>query len=395
MTNSDIDNFDREVQRAWIAFRDQLADRIAAMSDDDLLVVESGFEDADLSPCAQFLGWGGVVRCEVPSNPYLRKDRWLRDEDVAMLLDLGFHQPNPGPLGSPAYFVDLDSSRADQLATLAVSALRDVWDVPHPSFLTVTVNAESVSEPAPFDPEHLRTLIGRTLTTEGVDYVIDDDGDFNVYFGKLVMFVVISEDSPEIEMWAMFQHNGHDPDRTAELVAELKRDWQVPLFIMRKMIRAVAVMPAEPFESGHFVEELERFHRFMLSADDAFGRRRPSTRDSTFPPGLLAILDLDPDGLGLDPAVISLACNDSRQTVAEYVHICTEQVVAWRNSALAARQRGKVDDEHTFTHEADAWERTAESLSTALRLLTKPVHRHRQLELFSNPVEPTLFDEPL
>ena len=54
------------MNRDWAEFQRRLADYLAAMQDEDLLVLESGFEELDesqgLMPCIQFVVWTGT-RC--------------------------------------------------------------------------------------------------------------------------------------------------------------------------------------------------------------------------------------------------------------------------------------------------------------------------------------------
>ncbi len=135
--------FDQDVDAAWREFRTRLADHVAAMCDGDGLVLEPFTDEAGgpAGPCVQFYAWGDrLVRCEVPSNAHLAPDRHLTPVDEQMLLELGLQAPSRGPDdpedgGSPAFWIDRPGSWADQLAVIAVRALRSVWGVPHPLFL--------------------------------------------------------------------------------------------------------------------------------------------------------------------------------------------------------------------------------------------------------------------
>ena len=87
---------------AWSAFRGRLADHVAAMQDDDLILIEAesavGDEDEGAAPYVQFCAWGeDLVRCELSSNAYLAQAHQLDDEQVAALVALGWSLPTYGP----------------------------------------------------------------------------------------------------------------------------------------------------------------------------------------------------------------------------------------------------------------------------------------------------------
>lgn len=99
-------DLDSSVNRDWAEFQRRLADYLAAMQDEDLLVLESGFEELDesqgLMPCIQFVVWDGdTVRCEVPSNHYLHPDRALTEAEQTYLTELGWNRPTRGPDDEP------------------------------------------------------------------------------------------------------------------------------------------------------------------------------------------------------------------------------------------------------------------------------------------------------
>ncbi|TQF65775.1 hypothetical protein FK531_20310 [Rhodococcus spelaei] len=159
-----FEGFDTSVERAWTDFQVRLADIIAAMREDDLLALELGEESTveGFVPCVQFLAWGaGEVRCEVPSNAYLDPRHRLSAADEQRLVELGWHRPTRQPddepdAGSPAFFVDKPANWADQLAAMAVTVFRETWSVPHPSFLRTeavgTIEALSI-DPVELDDE--------------------------------------------------------------------------------------------------------------------------------------------------------------------------------------------------------------------------------------------------
>ncbi|MBJ8348058.1 hypothetical protein [Antrihabitans sp. YC2-6] len=438
MSDIDAGKFDREVHAAWAAFRNRIADAVADMTDDQLLVVESRFDDTNetgIPPCVQFLGWGGGwIRCEVSSNPFLGHARQLRASDIERLHELGFGEPVSGPDGSPAYFLDAEPAQADRIAAIAVAALREVWHFAHPSFLRVIVDAEdrsrefgvacTVSELPPLhilsaniaeNREHMRNLIDRSFALMGHYPFKDEDGDVVVPAGRVVMFIEADARLPEIQLWSPLVCNVADRTRAAEHLADISRSWRHIRFVLTGgRIQAVVDVPAYPFVPQHFLELVEHFRDFLLGFDDAFAARLGGTIDSgeketiesfddddDLPPALTAIIDVDPDGRGLDPEVLLLACGRDAETIRKFIQISTSQVDQWRAAALDARTRSDYFDAQRIDDEADAWSNTAQSLTAALRLLTAPASRERierirkprQLELFPDPAEHTLFTD--
>ena len=127
---------DRATGVAWREFQAQLADRLAAMEEDDVAIVEAvaGHEpEAGAVPYVQFCAFGdGMLRGEVASNHVL-DERWQLDaEALAALGELGYAAPTYAPdeepdHGSLNHYVDLERTEADRLAVMATRALRDVF----------------------------------------------------------------------------------------------------------------------------------------------------------------------------------------------------------------------------------------------------------------------------
>lgn len=251
------DRFDQDVDRAWREFRMRLADHVAAMDDGDGLVLEPLTDETGgpAGPCVQFYGWGErVVRCEVPSNVHLAPDRHLSPADEALLLELGLQAPTRGPDdpedgGSPAFWIDRPAGWADQLAEIAVQALRAVWGVHHPLFLRaetfgterpapeltgprpVPVPREAgprrVAPRAAVEPageEHLRELIEAALH-ERIDEVPawDEDGDLVLRVAGVLVFVGVGTGGGKVDLFAPVVHSITGRTRAAEICVDLNR----------------------------------------------------------------------------------------------------------------------------------------------------------------------------
>ncbi|MGW6694956.1 TY-Chap domain-containing protein [Rhodococcus sp. NPDC054953] len=308
---SEFEDFDSGVDRAWSEHQQRLADVIAAMREDDLLALELGEESRvdGFVPCVQFLAWGdGQIRCEVPSNDYLDPRYRLTADDESRLVDLGWHRPTRRPddepdSGSPAFFVDKPSNWADQLASMAVTVFREVWSVPHPTFLRIdateadTHRTLTSEEPDPEDPDgldlqravtprdeaHLHDLVASTLSElfdepPGGDDRDDDgdpdDDDFMLAIGPLVGFVGPHLDGGEVQVRMPLLRDISDRTRASELLGDLNRRWPHLKFVLAAdRVDVWAAVLANPYVPQHLIDTLQQLFAFTKTVDPRFATR--------------------------------------------------------------------------------------------------------------------------
>jgi hypothetical protein len=269
---------DRATVGAWREFQAQLADRLAALEEDDVVVVEAmvGEEpEAGAAPYVQFCAFGdGMLRGEVASNHVL-DERWeLGAESVRALGELGWAAPTYAPdeepdHGSLNHYVDVEQSDADRLAVMATRALRDVFGVPHPALLTGDVAGE-VSAPAAEGAaaeradealaafphgghEELTAMVDRALTPYfGHEPRHDSDGDIPVTAGLSVFFVRVAEDVPVVELFGCVATEVTDPDAARREVEILNRDVRFAKFrVSGGSVVVECQLPAWPFVPEH------------------------------------------------------------------------------------------------------------------------------------------------
>lgn len=305
--------FDQDVDRAWREFRTRLADHVAAMHVGDGLVLEPVADDASgpAGPCVQFYAWGDdQVRCEVPSNAHLAPDRQLTLVDEAALLELGLQAPSrepdtPEDGGSPAYWIDRSSSWADQLAQIAIQALRDVWGVPHPLFLhaetfgadpAVTTGSDLSALFGSADPnvpgappdtdraagaalvveptgeDHVRELIEATLH-ERIDDVPawDEDGDLVLRVAGALVFVGTGVGGGTVDLFAPIVHSIAGRTRAAEVCSDLNRRWpHLKFVLLDDRLAVVDHVRASPFVPAHLLGAFDALSGFLESLDESF-----------------------------------------------------------------------------------------------------------------------------
>lgn len=398
-------DLDRSTERAWSVFRGRLADHVAAMEDDELALVEAESsvdeEDDGAAPYVQFCAWGDdLVRCEVSSNAYLADEQQLDDEQVAALVALGWNAPTYSPdeeadSGSTNFYLDAERKQADRLAVLTVRALRDVFGVAHPAFLSSDELATSdapapgpaddhVEEALATDPDdrdHLRSLVDAALVPVfGGLPEHDSDDDVPVVSGSGLVWVRVLEDAPVVQLFSALVCDVRDRERAAFEVAVLNRDVQFLKFILvEDTVMAYLYIPALPFAPLHLRAMLDLMCKMVDRIDDDLvtrvgGRRAFETpvadaeaeeAEAPTHPALQTLIELDaasPDSI--DPELAAAICDMDRLLVLQLISWNSEQEVAWRHTRDEAVLDGDPDDV------ADACEeqmRRAERLTNLLR----------------------------
>ncbi len=291
MSEFEAFDLDRSTGRAWRRFQARLADHVAAMRDDDVLVVSADSavgEDADgAAPYVQFCAWGQtLVRAEVSSNAYLAAEVALDGSGYDAVAAIGWARPTLTPEdepdeGSANFFVDLERAEADRLAVMSTQVLRQVFGVPHPAFLSadgwepdlsddapVVVEEPVVESPATFPDsrEHLLRLVDEALTPVfGQAPEHDEDDDIPVVSGTALAYVRVLEQVPGISLFCALVHGVADRDRAAFEVAVLNRDERFLKFVLDEdRVMAQVFLPAYPFAP----EQLRTMLAILVEAVD-------------------------------------------------------------------------------------------------------------------------------
>jgi hypothetical protein len=430
-------DLDRSTARAWSRFQARLADHLAAMSDDDVLIVrvDSGDRVDDVAgeanesaPYLQFSAWGhGQLRSEVSSNEYLAARYTLDAAGESTLRSLGWSAPTPtrgdkgADDGSTNFVLNVDRSSADRLAVMSVKALRGVFGVAHPAFLAAqnrgatsekpelgipspviesTVELEEPLAVVPEDLDHLRSLVDSALEPVfGHGPQHDADGDIPVVAGSALLFIRVLEDAPAVEIFSTIVRGITDLDAAATAVAELNNGIRMIKFVLvEDVVIAVAHVAALPFAPLQLRGVLDYMSRVADGIDDGLvasvgGRRAlgeepveertdddpaddEDDESADLPPELLTLLHLDPDGdSAIEPDLAASVCNYDRDLVLRLLKISSQEEIAWRQSYDEAAMKGARDEAAASDAEATGWARTVETLRQALRVI---VERNRQ-----------------
>lgn len=447
MTRHGFD-LDISVDRAWAEFRRRLADHISIMVDGDVLAVESttGTIDAaeGAAPCVQFLVWDEhTIRCEVPSNDFLHPHYQLGPADEQALLALGWNPPSAdldAANSSPAFCVDKPQSWSDQLASMTVSAFRDVFGVPHPAFL---VADPSGSEQTPdFDPsvvevdelpfldptaaylptdiDHLKELVTLALNPMlGGLPERDSDGDIPIRVGSTVMFVGPLSETLDVQLFSPLVQDISNRTRAAEVVADLNRKWsRIKFVLIDDRLSVFLEVPGSPFVPKHLTDTCAALTSFLRTVDDDFAAGvggdlffaskhgdvvtpLPDLTTEDLPPELETLLHLDLD-VAEDHDAVADVCGRDRDLILRLLHLSNEWQIQLRGQASDAHSRGDVDEAAEYEKQVGTWELMVDRLRGALRLVVLPHGRAEsparpqpeQMGLFADPAQQSLFDDP-
>ena len=429
---------DRTTREAWRRFRLRLADHVAGMEDDDVLVVEVpwavGDEADGRAPYVQFRAWGkGMVRAEVAGNDYLDESVRIDHAGEARIRDLGWQAPTVGghaeaEAGSAGYFVDVERAGADRLAAMTTDVLRDVFAVLHPEFLRadgLQVGPVAVQEPSPEpaattprDSEHLRALVDAALVPFlGDEPDHDEDGDVPVACGSAVVFVRVLDEIPMLHLFSLVVAGVDDAERAAFEVAVLNREQAFLKYVLwDRDVFAHLHLPAYPFAPEHLRTMLGVMTTAVDAVDDVLvarvggsRMREPDPDERTnlpAPAGDLAEGDQESESEGSDdeawddaetdvehpalrtlreleeltpgsvtPELAASVCGMDRPLVLELVETTRAEATAWAAVRDRALASGQAEDSAIGTAEVDRFERLLRVLREALRFVVE-----RQLE---------------
>jgi hypothetical protein len=300
--------------RAWEELEQRLEEHLGQLVEDQTLVVELP-QDAQegAAPYVQFCAWGeDMLRCEAVSNHYLGESWALTDAGAGELVALGFHAPTYTPeeeadSGSANFYVDGERNQADDMAWMAVKALREVYGVAHPLLL----QADGLLDPAPEEvsaeedtsdhecvtlesivpkgPEQLQELVDAQLEQMlGHPPHKDDDGDIPIRTERGVVWVSVHPSRPVVDVFGRVLSDVTDRQLALHELAILNRDDLGLQYVLRgDSIGVQARVDAMPFAPAHLQRVVESMCAAVDRAHDdlapRFARRQvPGGEDSLF-----------------------------------------------------------------------------------------------------------------
>ncbi len=404
-------DLDQATTAAWRQYRAALADAIASMAGESLLVEAEWAEDDPTggSPYVQFLSDEVTeeVYAEVSANRFLASRFRLDKVAKRRLADLGWHRPQRDE-GHPNWWLHSDRVHADELAARTVQALRDVFGVLHPAFLRgldvvgghdVVVDADEPLAVTPRDLEHLRALVDEALTPVlGHAPSKDEDGDIPIIVGESVVFVQVLGQEPVVRIFVDLAVDVDEPARAEFEVGVLNRDHTFAKFSYTgNEIEATLHVPAQPFVPEHLRRAVHLVcglteqvvadlavrvgGRQFLSEPGASptGRLpggRPAVARPAPPATLLALISLldevvEPPGR-IAPREVVAACDDDPEILLDALRWAREAEADRRVALDRARWVAGVQRVSECEVALEHARRRRRLLSRALRWATRP-----------------------
>ena len=281
---------------AWPAFEKRLAETLAALEEDQYLVVSAKRGWAYV----QFAAQGSYgLRAECVGNNYLDECHALRAGQMAQLRRIGWSAPTGTREeilatrrtdGSPNFFRDFDRPvPCADVARMAVRALTEFFEILHPGNLeykafdkkerTILVPTLGLKreepEATPVKPreqtiEGLRKLVLEAIREGSGNAALEfsESGDLPLRFGSAATFVRPLEDPPCVRMFSPMLEDVEEDDRLLDRLNELNAEMRLVRFLLTEGRVIVAMeMFVEPFVA----EQVKRACLMVGSVADEFG----------------------------------------------------------------------------------------------------------------------------
>lgn len=383
-------DLDASIESAWLAFSERLRGSLAGLGEHDSLIVglPTALEPAALqgaAPYVQVLGDGAHLHAEVSGNHYLDSRLQLSEARAQALIALGWtaptaHDGGEWDEGSSNFVAEMPVETAAELAELVVRTVREIFDVPHPSFLDLP-GLPGPHAPAGGSSDDLRTKVEAALASHFSQPVVrDEDGDIPIRSGSAMVFVRVVADVPVVELFSPLLvgatgdalaleriNRANNRIRFAKLtwsggrVMANHELWCEP-FVPELLVWAVTLMMGLADEMDDRLRAEVGGRRFFEDGEFA-----PSSGDSETEathPALLTIVELTTDGGTLTPAEAARICGHDRGLALNLIADCESVAVAWRKTADEAENEAEQED---CAAEALSWDKTASLLRAALR----------------------------
>lgn len=289
---SDFD-LDRSTAEAWTGFQRRLSEVISVIDDSaDLRISTATASDDEHGPYLVFSApRRDMVRCEAASNASLDDAYQLGSEQLAQMESFGWQPPSADGVGATANFwIEDDQEDSDQLSEQAVAALRDVYGVPHPVFLSPDqlaeilqptpepltpdlgpdLDADDVVAVMPRDRAHLDRLVTEELTDMfGHPPLHDAEGDIAIRVGSTMIFLRTSTDGQEIIVFSTVVHDVEGRSRATEVLNDLNADarW-VKFQMIRDRVFLTHSVQARPFVPAHLHQAVRTMSEVADGIDD-------------------------------------------------------------------------------------------------------------------------------
>ena len=291
----DIDDFDidRSTDEAWDAFSGRLSEVLSMMDSGAELRLGVLGPDEDGSP---FIAYAcpamGRLVAHASSNAALADEYQLAPGQLAQMEQLGWSSPSTE--SGENFTSEWSQERTDELASLSVATMRDVYGVLHPVFLTADQLADVLQPPGPSEPPYLSSssppeeevsdthavmpadaaeldrLVGaELLRIYGSEPFHDSEGDYSIRVGSTMVFVRVPSDAREVIAFSAVVHDVSGRSRAAEVLNDLNSEsrW-VRFWLLRDKVFVSMSTLAKPFVPAHFRQVVNEVASVADTIDD-------------------------------------------------------------------------------------------------------------------------------
>ncbi|MDS1115188.1 hypothetical protein RD149_15600 [Gordonia westfalica] len=421
-------DFDAVVEAAWRDFADTLAGRVPELAPGQSLTVVEAAAGGWRRRMTFAVADEDRLRCTISAGDltWTDKDRWMRQ--ATYIVDRGWCRLE----GRSAFCYEVADDRFGDLARAAVRALREVWGVIHPSFVSIgdpsyarhhltsgTADVEPTDD-APATDRHGREFgshaldpettnadtirfasLARPLDAPAENGVVPQSKDHLVELVRAAMSaagrpVVISprkaiflrssgtsllrptRDARALEIVTILSSAVPPPSVLGMLVSEFSPRWpEIAVVVRNGLVYAQRRLDVAVFSPANLDAALRRWDEFAGTARAEMIARIEGDKKSThrcrgerLPGALLALLRVNQKpGNKLSPATVLLACRRDPERVHEFFDICAAEMREWMDNLASARKAELGDDEIAFCEaEHRAYAEVAQLLLSAMEL---------------------------
>lgn len=300
-------DLDRSTRQSWAEFERRLSEIISVIDDTaDMTIGTATANDDEHGPFLVFSSpRRHVVRCEAASNGVLDDAYQLTADRLTRMETAGWHPPTTdGEHPTPNFWVEVDQFTSDKLAALAVQALRDVYGVPHPVFLSpdqlaeilqpnpvpqedpVDFDADDIVAVMPRDAAHLDRLVEAELTDMfGHTPLRDAEGDVAIRVGSTMVFLRAVPDAQEVIVFSIVVHDVEGRSRATEVLNDLNADARWVRFqLIRDRVFVSLSVQGRPFVPAHLHHAVQVMSDVADGVDDELAAKLRGR--TTFDPDL-------------------------------------------------------------------------------------------------------------
>jgi hypothetical protein len=414
-------DFDAVLEAAWRDFADTLSTRVPQLvPGQTLAVVEAaagGWRRRMTFAVVEQPGESARLRCTISAGDltWTDKDRWMRQ--ATYIVDRGWCRLE----GRSAFCYEVDPARFADLSAAAVRALREVWGVIHPSFVSISdpsfarhhsttpttdldagdvsdagrghVDAETirfasltrpVDAPAeggvvPQSQDHLVELVRAAMAATGRPVVVSPRKSIFLR-ATHTSLLRPARDGRALELVTILSSKVPAPSVVGSIVTEFSPRWpEVAVVVRNGLVYAQRRIDVAVFSPANLVAALRRWDEFTQGARRDMVRRLEADENHKLPrrlrgdrlPSALQVLlrVAHREDSNLRPGSALIACRNDPERVHEFFDICAAEMRDWMDS-LALARRAELGDEEIALCEAEhrAYARLARILLNAMEL---------------------------